>query len=175
MVEVFLLIDTLDLIINRSIVKAFAQVMRDLVELGVTVLFTCRDREYADYLQPSNKCLPGLSHALDSYHVPNFSKSEIRLAAETFFRQQDPSIADQTNNSQTNDSQTNDSQTNRGAIFADNILNLSADNRSLQDILENPLLLALLCELFAAEGNVPPDLTVSKLYQRYWQEKVTQN
>ena len=107
-----LLIDTLDLIISRSIVKAFAQLMRDLVELGVTVVFTCRDREYADYLQPSNKCLPGLSHALDSYSVPNFSTSEIRLAAETFFRQQDPSIG---------------SQANKGAIFADNILSLSAD------------------------------------------------
>lgn len=38
--------------------------------------------------------------------------------------------------------------------------------------MENPLLLALLCDLFADEGSVPPDLTVSKLYQRYWQEKV---
>jgi transcriptional regulator with XRE-family HTH domain len=151
-----LLIDTLDLIVNREIVQALNRIFREVLANGVTVVFTCRDREYTDYLQPSRIRLPGLSHALDSYSVPNFSTAEIRLAAETFFRQHDPTLASQ------------------GATFADNILSLSADNRSLQDIIENPLLLALLCDLFAAEGNVPPDLTVSKLYQRYWQEKVTQ-
>ncbi|MGG6269688.1 hypothetical protein ACQ4M3_30205 [Leptolyngbya sp. AN03gr2] len=30
----------------------------------------------------------------------------------------------------------------------------------------------MLCDLFAQEGNVPPDLTVSKLYKRYWSEKI---
>jgi len=53
------------------------------------------------------------------------------------------------------------------------LLTLSANNKSIEDIVRNPLLLALLCQLFALEGQVPPDLTVSKLYQKYWREKVS--
>lgn len=147
-----LLIDTLDLVINRDFVISFGEILRELLAVGVTVVFTCRDREYSDYLEPTREKLLGLSHAIYRYTVPNFSTAEIRQAAAAFFRKLALPGQDQT--------------------FADNILNLSADNRSLQEIIENPLLLALLCELFAAEGNVPPDLTVSKLYQRYWQEKV---
>ncbi|MEQ8968927.1 MAG: hypothetical protein RIE73_00850 [Coleofasciculus sp. C1-SOL-03] len=60
----------------------------------------------------------------------------------------------------------------RGRTFTERLLTLSAHARSIQEITRNPLLLALLCDLFAQEGNVPPDLTVSKLYQRYWQEKI---
>jgi len=149
-----LLIDTLDLVASRDVVLSFSRILRELVALEVTVVFTCRDREYNDYLEPTRERLPGLAHALYRYTVPNFSTAEIRLAAEAYFRKREPEVA------------------SRGPAFADNILNLSADSRSLQEIIENPLLLALLCELFAGEENVPPDLTVSKLYHRYWQEKV---
>jgi len=149
-----LLIDTLDLIVSRDFVIAFSTLLRELLSIGVTVVFTCRDREYADYLEPTQERLAGLSHAIDRYTVPNFTTAEIREAVEAFFRKQTPDIQGQ-------------EQT-----FADKILTLSADSRSLQSIIENPLLLALLCDLFAAEGNVPADLTVSKLYQRYWQEKI---
>jgi hypothetical protein len=149
-----LLIDTLDLVTSRSVIAIFSRILRELLAIGVTVVFTCRDREYNDYLEPTRERLAGLSHAVYRYTVPNFTTAEIRLAAEAFFQKLELNSA------------------GRGQIFADKILNLSADNRSLQGIIENPLLLALLCDLFAAEGNVPPDLTVSKLYQRYWQEKV---
>ncbi|MGA7932819.1 MAG: hypothetical protein WCA35_04505, partial [Kovacikia sp.] len=149
-----LLIDTLDLVINRHVVPPFAQLLRQLLEQGVTVVFTCRDHEYNDYLEPTREKLIGLSQQVDRYSVPNFTTTEIREAAEAFFCRLEPTSIE------------------RGRTFADNILALSADNRSLQEIIQNPLLLALLCDLFGEEGNVPPDLTVSKLYQRYWQEKI---
>ncbi|TVQ15082.1 MAG: hypothetical protein EA368_00590, partial [Leptolyngbya sp. DLM2.Bin27] len=149
-----LLIDTLDLVINRDFVAAFGALMRQVLAGGTTVVFTCRDHEYNDYLEPVNERLPGLSQAMDRYAVPNFSTAEIRAAAVAFFRTLAPE------------------QPERGQAFADKVLALSTDNRSLRDILENPLLLALLCDLFGEAGDVPPDLTVSKLYQRYWQEKV---
>ncbi|MBE9141209.1 hypothetical protein IQ254_29095, partial [Nodosilinea sp. LEGE 07088] len=149
-----LLIDTLDLVINRDFVVAFGALMRQVLAAGTTVAFTCRDHEYNDYLEPVNLRLPGLSQAADRYAVPNFSTAEIRAAAVAFFRTLAPE------------------QPERGQAFADKVLALSTDNRSLRDILESPLLLALLCDLFGEAGDVPPDLTVSKLYQRYWQEKV---
>ncbi len=146
-----LLIDTLDLVISRDFIPAFVPILRQLLEQGTTIVFTCRDHEYNDYLEPTRERLPGIPQTIDRHTVPNFTTSEIRAAAETFFQKIDPK---------------------RGQTFADNILSLSADNRSLRDIIENPLLLALLCDLFAQEGNVPPDLTVSKLYKRYWSEKI---
>lgn len=149
-----LLIDTLDLVINRDFVVAFGALMRQVLATGTTVVFTCRDHEYNDYLEPVSQRLPGLSQAMDRYAVPNFSTAEIRAAAVAFFGTLAPG------------------QPERGQAFAEKVLALSTDNRSLRDILENPLLLALLCDLFGEAGDVPPDLTVSKLYQRYWQEKV---
>jgi len=149
-----LLIDTLDLVITRDVVVAFGTLVRRLLAQGTTVVFTCRDHEYNDYLEPVSQRLPGLTQAIDRYAVPNFSTAEIRAAATAFIRKLAPT------------------QPKQGKAFADKVLALSADNRSLRDILENPLLLALLCDLFGEDGNVPPDLTVSKLYQRYWQEKI---
>ncbi|MBD1847428.1 hypothetical protein H6F89_29320 [Cyanobacteria bacterium FACHB-63] len=145
------MIDTLDLVISRDFISALVPILRQLLEQGTTVVFTCRDHEYNDYLEPTRERLPGISQTLDRHTVPNFTTAEIRTAAEAFFQKIDPE---------------------RGRTFANNILSLSADNRSLRDIIENPLLLALLCDLFAQEGNVPPDLTVSKLYKRYWSEKI---
>lgn len=149
-----LLIDTLDLVINRDFVITFSQLLRQLIAGGTTVVFTCRDYEYSDFLEPPHQRLPGLAQVIDRYAVPNFSTDEIRAAATAFFRRLTPD------------------EPERGKTFAENVLALSADNRSLREILENPLLLALLCDLFGREGSVPPDLTVSKLYQRYWREKV---
>jgi hypothetical protein len=135
-------------------VPAFGQMLRQLLDVGVTVVFTCRDHEYKDYLEPAHERLPGLAPAIDRLAVPNFTTAEIRAAAIAFFHTLEPGI------------------TEHGQAFADKILQLSADHRPLQEIIQNPLLLALLCDLFARDGNVPPDLTVSKLYQRYWQEKI---
>lgn len=150
-----LLIDTLDLLINRDFVPTFRLLLEQIAHQGVTVVFTCRDHEYNNFLEPIPERLLGLAQRVDRHVVPTFSPDEIRLAVNTFVGKLDLA------------------QSIQGQTFADNILALSADNRSLQDIIQNPLLLALLCDLFAKEGQVPPDLTVSKLYQRYWQEKVT--
>lgn len=148
-----LLIDTLDLVLNRSLVIALAPVLRSLVQHHVNVVFTCRDREYQDLLEPTREKLSGLVANLDRHSLWGFTTSEIEQATTAFFRATYPDRS--------------------GDAFAQEILQLSADNRSLRAIIENPLLLALLCDLFAAEGQVPYDLTVSKLYERYWYEKVT--
>lgn len=148
-----LLIDTLDLVLKRPFVIALAPMLRALVSHQVNVVFTCRDREYQDLLEPTREKLSGLVTNFDRHGVCGFTVPEIQQATTAFFRATYPDRS--------------------GDAFAKEILHLSADNRSLRAILENPLLLALLCDLFAAEGQVPDDLTVSKLYERYWYEKVT--
>jgi len=59
-----------------------------------------------------------------------------------------------------------------GIQFGRQIVQLSADNQSLEDIIRNPLLLGMLCELFGQTGVVPMDLTVSALYDTYWEQRV---
>ncbi|MCT7965112.1 helix-turn-helix domain-containing protein [Laspinema sp. D1] len=146
-----LLIDTLDLILDRTLVPPLSRIFAALLEAGTTLVFTCRDREYHDFLEPTSEKLPGLAAAVDRYHLPEFTRTEVYQAATAFVQKQ-PAVENHN--------------------FADKILALSADNRSLGEIVCNPLLLALLCDLFAKDGRVPQDLTVSKLYKKYWQEKV---
>jgi hypothetical protein len=149
-----LLIDTVDLVASNTFVLIFDRLLRQILETGTTVVFTCRDQDYNEILEPIRERMSSIAQLLDRHTVPAFNQDEISQAATTFFARQEISLKQQ------------------GEAFAKQILALSADSRSLREIIENPLLLALLCDLFAREGNVPTDLTVSKLYQRYWQEKI---
>ncbi len=150
-----MLIDTVDLVASNAFVLVFDRLLRQILETGTTVVFTCRDQDYNEILEPIRERMSSITQLLDRHTVPVFNQSEISQAAATFFARQETHLKQQ------------------GETFAKQILTLSADSRSLREIIENPLLLALLCDLFARDGNVPSDLTVSKLYQRYWQEKVT--
>lgn len=147
------LIDTLDLILDEQLVPMLRMVLLNLLDAGATVVFTCRDFEYGLFLEPPRERLPGLSANIDRHNVPPFDDSEVRAAAIAF-------------------ASTRDDLRSFGDIFATNLLDLSADNRPLKEIVRNPLLLGMLCDLFAG-GRVPPDLTVSRLYDQYWRHKVS--
>jgi hypothetical protein len=150
-----LLIDTLDLVLTERIVPTLRHILIQLIDVGTTVVFTCRDHEYDAFLEPKREKLSGLAEAVDRYTVPEFSAQEVKEAALAFIK----------NNQKSN-------LPDKGQTFISTILALSADNRSLHEITHNPLLLALLCDLFGKDGFVPRDLTVSKLYEEYWEEKI---
>jgi hypothetical protein len=150
-----LLLDTVDIILNAQLVPVLRGALIQLLNSHTTVVFTCRDYEYAAFLEPTSDRLAGILESVDRYQVPAFAREEI-INATLGFIQANPEI----------------NLRDQGQAFANSILDLSADNRSLREIVSNPLLLAMLCELFAAEGLVPQDLTVSKLYRRYWEEKI---
>jgi hypothetical protein len=150
-----LLIDTVDLILNEQLIPALRGTLIQLVDSGATVVFTCRDYEYVAFLEPTSQRLAGISESMDRYQVPQFAREEIEAATLGFIQNsQDPGLRE------------------RGQLFARSILELSSDNRPLTEIVSNPLLLAMLCDLFGAEGLVPDDLTVSKLYEQYWEERI---
>lgn len=150
-----LLMDTVDIILSAQLVPVLRGALIQLLDSHTTVVFTCRDYEYAAFLEPTSDRLAGILESVDRYQVPAFAPEEIRSATLGFI-QTNPEI----------------DLRDQGQAFANSILDLSADNRSLREIVSNPLLLAMLCELFAAEGLVPQDLTVSKLYRRYWEQKI---
>ncbi|HEX2093376.1 MAG TPA: hypothetical protein VHG28_13305, partial [Longimicrobiaceae bacterium] len=126
-----------------------------VAEAGTTVVFTCRDWEYDEYLAPSREGGSALTRSFHRRRVPWFDEDEVRRAATLFMQ-----------------AKSAEERVPEPAEFAKQILGLSADSRSLREIVYNPLLLSLLCELFGDAGAVPPDLTVTGLYDRYWAAKV---
>lgn len=152
-----LLIDTLDIVLNGPLVPVLRALLLQLLDGGSTVVFTCRDHEYGAFLEPARDKLAGLVESIDRYEVPLFTTEEVTEAAHQFTAGVRSDTPD------------------GGRSFAESLLGLSADNRSLLEIVRNPLLLAMLCDLFGADGVVPHDLTVSRLYEQYWERKITRS
>ncbi len=150
-----LLIDTLDLILARRLVPEIQEVLYGLSQHRVTTVISCRDYDYVAYCQPIAQRFPRVYGSMDLYHLPTFTAEESHEATLAFV-QAYPQIFD----------------ADSGQDFAERLASLSAGDQRLQSITSNPLLLAMLCELYGPEGHVPKDLTVSTLYDRFWQVKV---
>lgn len=156
--DCILLIDTLDLILNSGLVPVLRGLLFSLTDFGATVVFTCRDYEYETFLEPVQDKLSGLGSIVDRYEVPPFNSEEVIEAAQKFMHM-DPQKP----------------LPPKAASFGKQILSLSADNRPLRELVSNPLLLALTCTLFGKSGEVPRDLTVSRLYTIYWEQKIARS
>ncbi|MFP4651381.1 MAG: NACHT domain-containing protein [Phormidium sp.] len=154
-----LLLDTLDLILSPALVPVFRQALARWLERGVTVVFTCRDRDYRDFFEPYHESFAGVRDAVcGGCRVPEFTELEVRLAVRSFL-----------------ETQAGYEPLERREAFAENLLALSADRASLREIVSNPLMLALCCDLFADLGRVPEDLTVSQLYETYWTWRIARS
>jgi hypothetical protein len=150
------LVDTLDLVLSLSFVTGLRLFLEALVSAGVSVVLTCRRPEYDRLLQPLGDWLGGVARYTDSFEVPTFNDEEIRAAVRAYFRRSvanaAPADADR---------------------FTDALLSRSISNRPFREIIKSPLLLILVCELFAPEGQLPPeDLTVHLLYGVWWDRRV---
>ncbi|AFZ22157.1 hypothetical protein [Allocoleopsis franciscana] len=151
-----LLLDTLDIVLTKPLVPVLRILLFELLESGTTLVFTCRDQDYSYFFEPYHESFAGFRHSVnDGCKIPLFNNDEVKQAAREFVKIKQKANA-----------------TRSGEEFADKIIALSADSQSLQEITRNPLLLALLCDLFAQEENVPEDLTVSQLYAKYWDWKI---
>ncbi|WP_293275259.1 NACHT domain-containing protein [Microcoleus sp. PH2017_18_LLB_O_A] len=151
-----LLIDTLDIVLTKPLVPVLRGILSQLLEIGTTVAFTCRDTDYSNFFEPYHESFAGFRESVsDNCKITPFTTEEVRTAAQEFIKTQPGfnTLASQQS-------------------FANQIIALSADSVSLQEIVCHPLLLALLCDLFAAEETVPEDLTVSQLYEKYWDWKI---
>ena len=151
-----LLLDTLDIVLTKPLVPVLRTLLSQLLESGTTIVFTCRDQDYSYFFEPYHESFAGFRDSVnDGCKIPPFNDDEVREAAREFVIIK---LGTQAPHS--------------GEDFADKIIALSADSQSLKEITCNPLLLALLCDLFAQEENVPEDLTVSQLYAKYWDWKI---
>ncbi|MEC4982715.1 MAG: helix-turn-helix domain-containing protein [Oscillatoria sp. PMC 1068.18] len=152
-----LLLDTLDLILEPKLVPIWRCLCVELLENEVTVVFTCRDTDYRDFFSPYPESFAGFFDSVEKQLVKEFDDTEVTEAATAFLQS------------------FNTTDLAGCQAFAAKIIALSADSQSLTEITHNPLLLALLCDLFAKEENVPEDLTVSQLYDIFWDFRISQS
>ncbi|MEU6672179.1 hypothetical protein [Streptomyces sp. NPDC046727] len=153
-----LLLDTLDLLLSPRWSKPLVSYLAELVDIGVTVVLTCRPRDYEDH---ANGLIPAVqANRRMAVHkdVPALDEDEIVDFTRQFLAARGirPAVGEEE--------------------FGERLVTLSAGGAHvrLRRLLSSPLLLAMVCEVFGETGgHVPQDLTTSGLYARYWEEKVS--
>jgi hypothetical protein len=152
---VVVLVDTLDYLLDEHTRTPLVQVLDRLHRAGAHVVFSCRRHDYSVMLMPVPTRLGRLAGHTTPVNVPPLTDDEIVAITKGYLRHHhvDPPMgADR---------------------FADAVLMAAADRTPLKDIATNPLLLVMLCDLFAPSGAVPKDLTTTRLCARYCDEKIT--
>lgn len=149
------LIDTIDMILSPTSRPHLDKLLGTFEQAGAVVLMTCRPQEFHEYLEPSGARLPSLLSDPSIIKIPPLSEPEIvRLATAYLDRLgRRPS--------------------NGYEAFCQSLLGLASSRRSMLEIVQSPLMLGMVCDLYGSGGVVPADLDVGRLYRAYWQEKVS--
>lgn len=130
-----LLVDTIDLVLDDVNAATWAATLRAFGAAGLGVVVSCRAWEWQNVLRPR------LSDAA-AIVLPPFSPTQALGAARGYCAREgvppEPFVA--------------------------RLSELMTEDRRLDAIVRNPLLLSLVCQIFGPTGGVPADLTVLKLY-----------
>ncbi|MGW4059209.1 SEFIR domain-containing protein [Amycolatopsis sp. NPDC004747] len=148
------LLDTLDLILDRELRPVLTQWLHQLVERRVPVVFTCRSFEFRTQLEPIGERMSLLAARIDRREVYRLSESETKHFARCYVQ----TLAEVT--------------PDRRDAFLERLLHLRGRRRAVVEVCGNPLLLALACSLYAPTGEIPEDLTVARLFQTHWNHQV---
>jgi hypothetical protein len=144
---VTLLVDTVDLLLNDDTAVSIAVFLAET--LGIAdVIMTCRTHEFTTYLHP----VPRLAGRVTTFALPPLDELEIVTWAEWYLRSGEPA-ADR-------------------SIFIESLSGGISASRSLRQVCSLPVRLALACATFADRGHLPVDLSVTDLYQAYWEARV---
>jgi hypothetical protein len=149
-----LLLDTIDLLLDEHFVPLLARFLRRVVDEGVPAVVTCRQFEFDMYLEPIAERAPLLADLVTPEPLFGLKRDEVR-AFVTAYLVERRNLIDVAIDS-----------------FVDNLLHLRERRNAIVEICRSPLLLSLVCTLYAPEGEVPEDLTVSLLYSTYWERQV---
>ncbi|WP_061292122.1 hypothetical protein [Herbidospora cretacea] len=153
--RVTLLVDTLDLVLNRSTVIPITTLLQTATD-HAEVVFTCRDQEFHSFLAPL-RGRDRLGNRLSQFPVPSLDPAEIVDWAERYLAtRRDVTPADR-------------------AGFLDSLRGGVSGNGRLRTLCALPVRLAMTCDVFGAHGHVPEDLTATRLYQAYWRERISRH
>ncbi|MBW4705197.1 hypothetical protein [Micromonospora sp. RL09-050-HVF-A] len=154
--RVTLLVDTLDLLLGSETLPALADVVADALDIG-DVLITCRKQEFGAYLGQPDQSAPRLAARIVTAMVPALDPDEILQWANGY-------LGASGRVSRPEDS-----------AFLGKLAAGVSRRGSIWEVCSVPVRLALVCEVFAEEGDLPEDLTVTTLYNQYWQARVARH
>jgi hypothetical protein len=149
-----LLLDTIDLLLDERFVPLLARFLRRVVDEGVPAVVTCRQFEFDMYLEPIVERAPLLADLFTPEPLFGLKRDEVRSFVTAYLVERRNLISVEID------------------TFVDNLLHLRERRHAIVEICRSPLLLSLVCTLYAPEGEVPEDLTVSLLYSTYWERQV---
>lgn len=156
-----LLLDTADLLLADETATAIALALRWLVDAGHRVVLTCRRFEFESYLRDTRAAAPALAGLLQEWPLPPLERHEIDGMARAYVA--DPARVPLPSGHD---------RARHADVFAGRLLAAADDGPAVQEVLASPLLLGLVCELFAADGELPDGLTAHRLYDEFWARRV---
>ncbi|MEU3183028.1 NACHT domain-containing protein [Streptomyces sp. NPDC006923] len=146
--RVRLLVDTLDLVVRDVNADDIAYLLRQLARRCELVI-TCREQEWGTYLGSDGEIARSL------YRMPVLGVAEIGRWAEAYLRSSDLD------------------EGKRRTFLAS--LVTDRNGRRVRDVCASPLRLAMACDIYAKSGGIPEDLTVTQLYEQYWERRIAQD
>ncbi|MET7717384.1 AAA family ATPase [Streptomyces sp. NPDC005407] len=152
-VPVVLILDTVDYLLNAEAAPSVLGLFRALRARSVLTVFTCRQHDFETWLQPGYGDLHVPREATER-EVPCLTRDEVEQLVTGYLRHNGVRGADGSDG------------------FVEAVLKAHDEPSMLADLIVRPLLLTMLCELFAKPGSIPNDLTATRLYARYYHEKV---
>jgi hypothetical protein len=144
---VTLLIDTVDLVLSRDRAVGIAVFLVEALDIA-DVIMTCRTHEFTNYLRP----IPRLTGRVTTFALPVLDEPEIIAWAKWYLKFGE--------------------QTADRSIFIESLSGGISVSGSLRQVCSLPVRLALACATFADWGHLPEDLSVTGLYQAYWDARV---
>lgn len=150
---VSLLIDTLDLKISEGTLAPIVALISEALEIG-DVVITCRTQEYESFLRGGARRLVG---RIDPVTMPALSQREIVTWAENYLEK------------------TACARPGDRSAFLESLRNGVERSKSLREVCSLPVRLALTCQTFADDGYVPPELTITGLFERYWDTRIARH
>jgi glycosyltransferase involved in cell wall biosynthesis len=150
---VFVLIDTLDLVVSEETADAISAVLADVAEEAQLVM-TCRTREFEDLLQDPQT---GSAHLggrqCAALRMSSLATREIIDWASRYVQELDRT------------------ETERARFI--NSLSDAVSAATVREVCAVPLRLALACDLYSTgDEHVPTDLTITSLLLAYWERRI---
>jgi hypothetical protein len=142
--RVRVLIDTLDLLVREENADDLAFLLRQLGR-DCELVLTCREDEWRDYLEAEPDIVSGL------YRMPKLSPDDVIEWARRYVSS--IGLAEP-----------------RQRVFLDSLR--APGGRGVTEVCASPLRLAMACDIYARQGPIPADLTVTQLYERYWSLRI---
>jgi hypothetical protein len=154
--SVYVLMDTLDVVLREDTANVVATLLGDLAD-HAQLFATCREREYRDLLMDPQLEVPqlGSRSGHPALLVPKLRHTDILEWATRYV------------------DTLNRPEAERERFVAS--LQDAVRSAVVREVCAVPLRLAMACDLYGESGEIPEDLTITSLYDTYWDRRIARD